>query len=140
MKLKIKLLLLLVINLLSACASVSDRDKLEYESLARAVSTTINHTSLNWQYAELEPLLHPYFRNIDNFKHLYEEGSSLGYVQNCETGEFEENTVPEIPGSIKYSGICEFENGKAKVFILFGILEELDFIVFSLDVFPIERT
>ena len=138
MKSNIKSIFILVSIFLSSCSSLSSRDKQEYESLAAAVGTTIVTTSLNWDYSDLEPLLHPQFRDIENFKHLYKEGAKLGKLDNCKEGTFEDNITPEIPTGLKYSGVCEFENGSAKVFIFFSMLADLDFIVFVIDVFPIE--
>ncbi|MEH6451367.1 MAG: hypothetical protein V7765_22080, partial [Oleispira sp.] len=120
--------------------SLSNRDKNEYESLATAVGTTIITTSKNWEYTDLEALLHPQVRDVNNFEHLYREGTKLGGFDSCKEGEFEKNAFPEIPTALKYSGICQFKNGSAKVFILFSMLKDLNFVVFTIDMFPIEET
>ena len=133
-----KILFLICLTLLCSCSQDSDKDKKEYEKLAEAVGVTIHNLSSNWDYESLAPHIASPFRTEKNFAKTLENGRKLGTVNRCDEGTFEKGTFEPIPSAIKYSGVCEFENGKGKVFMLFGLLKEGGFTIIALGVFPVK--
>ena len=103
--------------------------------LAEAAAKVVGRVSADWSYETLRPMLFPKMRNPGRFKTPLENGRALGALAGTGCKGTLEPLGP-IPNAVMYRSVCEFEHGRAKVFVGFGIGQNDEPVVFGLDVYP----
>ena len=67
-----------------------------------------------WQYRDLKPLLHKTVDDEEQFAPMLKKAAYLGTTKSCSKTIIEDSDTP-IRGAVKFSAVCKFANGSAKV-------------------------